>query len=85
MGNPIVYRGLIDDTHDLNNINDGIYYTNSTYNPTNTPIGEYNNIIFQLSNPQRGDKVQILFGCNSTKILLRFFNYTGKWLDWREL
>ena len=74
--------------HDLDNIEDGIYYTSGAFCPTNAPTtSTYNNIIIQISNPRTQnspDKIQFLYTYNSRRFFTRAIIGSG-FSDWKIL
>ena len=85
IGNPIGYKRLLTSVDDLNNIEDGMYWTANTDNPKNSPSATYNNLIEQKRNIGRGDIFQIIYNANDAKILFRLKPASGQWLEWKTL
>ena len=82
LGNPLGKKLVLDNTHNLNNINDGIY----SYHNTNLPVNSYgyNSLVIQFTSLLgNAYKYQICFACNERKVAIRFYN--GSWSSWCEL
>ena len=82
--NPLMYKSLLTVSHDLNDISDGIYHTANMDNPANVPSGTYNNIIIQITNNTRQDKIQLMYSINSQKWLTRCKSSGSEWISWKK-
>ncbi len=80
LGNPIGHKRLLTASDDLDNVSDGIYWTQNTDNPH----GYYgpNCIYIQITHKIRGDVYQIAFCANFKVIACRFKMAGSEWRDW---
>ena len=85
MGNPLCYIRLLTNSDNLDDIGNGVYWTVNLDNPSNSPTDTYNNIIIQIRNNARGDKLQLLFSMNTHKLYFRAAAGGSSWFEWKAI
>lgn len=83
LGNPLGWERKLTSSDDLNYIADGIYWMSDVDNPQNC-VGQYNNILIQLTHPSKGASMQVLYSINSSLFFFRGSTISG-WQEWHQV